>query len=106
MTRFTVIAAATATALLAAPTFAQTTNETAEEILNADADTPSEVREGEVVDGAVECMNPTVENENESEDMTLEEIDCVTEADTMPAEGEEIFEELEENEEEGVDGDG
>lgn len=100
MKRFTTIAAATA--MLAAPAFAQTTNETAEEILNADADTPSEVRDGEVVDGAVECMNPTVEEENASEDMVLEEVDCVTEVDGTPEFGEEVFEELEEADDEGV----
>ncbi|OAN69292.1 hypothetical protein A8B78_05465 [Jannaschia sp. EhC01] len=103
MTRFALIAAATA--VLAAPTFAQTTNETAEEILNADADTPSEVREGTVVSGEVECMNPTVEMENESEDMVLEREDCVTGVDGEPEFAEETFEELEEDDDEGVGSD-
>lgn len=95
MKRFAIIAAATA--LMAAPSFAQTSNEIAEEILNADADTPGEVREGTVIDGDVECMNPTVEQENESEDMVLEQENCVT---NVEAGG--VNAELEADDDEGV----
>ncbi|ABD52992.1 hypothetical protein [Jannaschia sp. CCS1] len=99
MNRFALIAAATA--LMAAPTFAQTANETAEEILNADADTPSEVIDGTLVQGAEDCDNPAAEVENESTDATLEEIDCVT---GVEADG--THEELELDDDEGVSSDG
>lgn len=99
MTRFAIIAATTA--LLTAPAFAQSTTEVAEEIINQSEDSTLEQIDATPVMGEEECMNPTVENENESEDMVLAREDCVTDV-----EADEVHEELEADDDEGVGTDG
>lgn len=84
-------------ALLAAgPVYAQTSVETAEEILNESADTPSEEIDPTPIAGEEDCDNPTAEVVNDSADTPSEEIGCVETVDSEPVAGEEIFEELEE----------
>lgn len=94
MKRFATFAAATA--MLAAPAFAQTTTEVADEIFNASEDMPIEQSDSTPLTGEVDCMDPAAEVVNESTDSENEMIGCTTGASGEPEFGEEIFEDLEE----------
>ncbi|MEJ6390042.1 hypothetical protein [Gymnodinialimonas ulvae] len=101
MFRFTIATAATA--LLLSPAFAQTTTETAEEILNDSADTVLEETDATPVEGAPDCDNPTAEEANDDADTATDEIECPSAVSGEPDAGEEEFERLEEEDDEGVE---
>lgn len=90
-------------ALMLNPAFAQSTTETAEEILNEDADTVLEETDATPVEGTPDCDNETAAQVNADADNALDEIECPTPASGNPAAGEEQFEELEEADDEGVE---